>query len=246
MPSLKRILILGESPLVEEYSSLCQSKGFEVSVRFNTELSHGTIPKGVKKISKVARSIDVAFEVTNITLSEKRSNLVELDKGLSQRTPILSSSLTVTATEQSGWISHPERVVGIGALPTLLESGMIEVAPSLQTDVKAMRIASELGKTLGRQLAEVKDSVGLVLPRILCMLANEACFAMMEKVASAPDIDIAMKLGTNYPRGPLEWAEKLGPRHVHAVVMALHRFFCEERYKPAPLLQLAAAKNTFF
>jgi len=246
MAKLKRITILGESPLVEEYASLCHNKGLEISVRLNAGFAQSGIAKGYRKLTKVQKSADIGLELTNVSLDVKRSNLIELDGTLAQGAVILSSSLTVSVSEQASWISHPQKLVGIGALPTLLESGMVEIAPSFATDARSLNIVKEFGKTLGREMAEVRDSVGLVLPRILCMLTNEACFAMMEHVASAHDIDTAMKLGTNYPRGPVQWAEKIGPRQVYAVVAALHRFFGEERYRPSPFLQFAASRNTFF
>jgi 3-hydroxybutyryl-CoA dehydrogenase len=87
----------------------------------------------------------------------------------------------------------------------------------------------------------VQDSVGLVMPRILCALANEACFAIMEGVAEANDIDTAMKLGTNYPSGPVVWAGRIGWSQVLAVLKGLHGYFGEDRYRPAPLLQRMAA-----
>jgi 3-hydroxybutyryl-CoA dehydrogenase len=80
----------------------------------------------------------------------------------------------------------------------------------------------------------------MVMPRILCMLINEASFALMEEVASPADLDTAMKLGTNYPRGPIEWADRIGIRQVVSVLRALHADLGEERYRISPLLQLMA------
>jgi 3-hydroxybutyryl-CoA dehydrogenase len=82
----------------------------------------------------------------------------------------------------------------------------------------------------------------MVMPRILCMLINEAYFAMMEGVADDAAIDTAMKLGTNYPRGPVEWARKIGLVHVVAVLHALQGYFGEDRYRCAPLLTREAQR----
>jgi 3-hydroxybutyryl-CoA dehydrogenase len=83
----------------------------------------------------------------------------------------------------------------------------------------------------------VPDGPGLVFPRILCMIINEAAFALMEGVASAEDIDTAMKLGTNYPLGPLEWADRIGLDQVLGVLEGLQAEYGEDRYRPAPLLR---------
>jgi 3-hydroxybutyryl-CoA dehydrogenase len=72
------------------------------------------------------------------------------------------------------------------------------------------------------------------------MIINEAFFAMQEGVAPAREIDTAMKLGTNYPRGPVEWAERIGVSQVVALLSALHQSFGEDRYRVAPLLRKSA------
>ena len=158
--------------------------------------------------------------------------------------PILSSSVTVTVAEQASWLKYPSRVIGIGAFPTLLESGTIELVRSPTTGNPTSMAAEQLIAALGKTSASVQDSVGLVMPRILCALVNEACFALMEGLAEPDDIDTAMKLGTNYPHGPLEWGRRVGPKHVFAVMKALHTFFEEDRYRCAPLLHMAALRNS--
>jgi 3-hydroxybutyryl-CoA dehydrogenase len=83
----------------------------------------------------------------------------------------------------------------------------------------------------------------MVLPRILCMLVNEAFFALGEGVAAARDIDTAMMLGTNHPRGPLDWADMIGPENVLAVLTALQGVYGEARYRPSPLLRRHASES---
>ena len=243
MSPLRRVAILGESPLVEEYAALCHNKGFEVAIRLNPEYAHVKLPKGFRKIMKPARATEIALELTNVSLETKKANLIALDKALSPKSLILSTSVTVSAAEQSSWISRPGRLIGFGALPSLLANELVEIAPSFTTDPEALKGAQDFGKALGKTVAVVRDCVGLVLPRILCMLANEASFALMENVASGKDIDTAMTLGTNYPWGPVQWTERIGVRQVHAVMTALHRHFGEDRYRVAPLLRLAALRN---
>jgi 3-hydroxybutyryl-CoA dehydrogenase len=78
------------------------------------------------------------------------------------------------------------------------------------------------------------------------MIVNEGAFALMEGVAGAADIDTAMKLGTNYPEGPLKWADQIGPDIILAILHALHDEYAEERYRPCVLLkQLARAGKGF-
>ncbi len=239
-----RVCILGESPLVEEYASLCLNKGFDVCLRFNADGAKGThikVPRGARKVARPPKNVNLALELTNIGAEAKHRNMAELDAILTPRTPIISSSVTSTVSEQAAMLHHPQRLVGIGALPSLLEGGLMEFAFSSVTDESALKAADQFARDLGKESAHVQDSVGLVLPRILCMLVNEAYFALTENVALPDDIDTAMKLGTNYPFGPVEWADRIGVCQVLAVMMALHRTLGEDRYRAAPLLQKAAA-----
>ena len=243
MTTKQAVLIVGESPLVEEYASLCHNKGFAVSLRLNAEYATVAVPRGLKRIAKASRSFTLALELTNIDLEAKRKNVAELDKALGPSAIIMSSSVTVSLAEQCSWVGRPGRLIGIGAFPTLLQNGLIEFAESFATEQAPRTRAEQFSTALGKESAFVADSVGLVLPRILSMLANEACFAMGEKVATGPDIDTAMKLGTNYPTGPVEWAGKIGVRQVYAVIQALYKASNEDRYRPSPLLTLAARRN---
>ncbi len=239
-----RVCILGESPLVEEFASLCLNKGMEVNLRLNpvsAKDGHVKLPRGARKITRPPKTVTLALELTNLDRETKRKNLIELDAVLPPRTPILSSSVTMTASEQSEGLHHPERLIGIGALPSLLEGGLIEFAFMPINDEAVLKSAEQFARDLGKESARVQDSVGLVLPRILCMLVNEAYFALTENVAVSDEIDTAMKLGTNYPFGPVEWAERIGVRQVYAVMTALHRTLGEDRYRTAPLLQRAAS-----
>lgn len=225
---------------MEEYASLCLSKGFDVQVRINSDGSATKQLKGARRISKASKSSQVGLELTNISFEGKKKNLVELDKALPSNALILSSSVTVSVTEQSTWIKRPSRLLGMSAFPSLLENGLIELAPSGSTSEVTLSAAQVFVESLGKKSALVQDCIGMVMPRILCMLVNEACFAMREGVATGRDIDTAMRLGTNYPHGPVEWGERMGIRHIHAVVDALYRHYGEDRYRVAPMLQLAA------
>lgn len=86
----------------------------------------------------------------------------------------------------------------------------------------------------GKHLTQVADEPGLVAVRSIAMIINEAYFALGEDVSTKEEIDIAMKLGTNYPYGPFEWADKIGVKNIYLLLMALQK--TSNRYAPAPLL----------
>lgn len=219
--ALKTICIVGDEALVKEYTALASSKGY-------------------KCISTPSKATTLALELTNISIEDKQKNIRRLDKSLKKSIPILSSSATVTVAEQNTWIQHSGRLIGLGALPTLLQGSLLEFAPSSLTTDAVKAAAQAFAGSLSKETSFVQDSVGLVLPRILCSLINEACFALGEGVADGTDIDTAMKLGTNYPDGPVHWGTQIGWQQVHAVVTALHRHFGDDRYRAAPLLRRAS------
>ncbi len=208
-------MIVGDRPLVEEYATMCAERGFSVASDANVEL---------------------ALELTNLSFESKRNNLLRLDDLLPSSVPIISSAVTVMMSEQTAWVTHAVRLVGIGAFPTLLHGSLLEFVATAQTSAPVRTAVEAFASTLGKSAVFVEDTVGLVMPRMLCMLINEAYFAMTEGVADDAAIDTAMKLGTNYPRGPIEWAQAIGLPHVVAVLHALQNYYGEDRYRCAPLL----------
>ena len=241
----KQIWILGDSPLVEEYTTLCVENEYDTKVLINTDGLLKGITDDETQVYEPDTMPDVVLELTNISAEAKKKNLALLDEIVPFHIPFFSSSVTITISEQATWVKYPSRLTGIGAFPTLLEHQLIEFSKSHLSGNMASGTAQEFAASLGKSAIFVKDSAGLVLPRILCALVNEACFAIMEGAAEAPAIDTAMKLGTNYPHGPVEWAERIGAKHVQAVMLALHKHFGEDRYRSAPLLQKAALRGTF-
>jgi 3-hydroxybutyryl-CoA dehydrogenase len=132
--------------------------------------------------------------------------------------------------------------VGFHVLPPLEASGLVELTRGETTGVAAER-AAELFAALGKRVAWVGDSPGLVLGRIVCQVINEAAFAVGEGVGSAADVDAGMVLGLNHPRGPLAWADAIGLDHVLAVLDGLYGELREERYRAAPLLRSLVARG---
>jgi 3-hydroxybutyryl-CoA dehydrogenase len=229
-----KVCIIGESPMVEQFAEVCNRHGY------------GVIVDGTKQARSVPSDVSVALELTNIDLGRKRANLERLDKALPPTAAILSSSVTVTATEQSSWIKYRNRLVGISALPTLIQQPLVEVAPTVFSPKETLEVVQRFFQSIGKELAVVQDRVGLVLPRILCQVINEASFALQEEIASPQDLDTAMKLGTNYPLGPVEWADKIGLKQVVAVLSALERDLQEDRYRSSPLLKQIAQSGVWW
>lgn len=241
----RKVWIFGDSPLVEQLAAVCLNSGHAPRVRINGEGTKHPLPAGSQAVDESDTAVDAVFELTNISTGVKLKNLSVLDELLPDGIPILSSSVTSLASEQATWLAKPQRHIGVGAFPTLFEHEVIELAPSHKTTATTREAAASLVTALGKSPAFVADAVGMVMPRILCALINEATYALLEGIAEAKDIDTAMKLGTNYPHGPVEWGERIGPRHVLAVMSALYHHYGEERYRPSAYLKRAAYKGTF-
>lgn len=220
------VVILGDHPLSDEWRTLCQQTEQIYAEKLDSCLKQGIHP-------------DVIIETTNHDLEKKRKDLLQLRPLIGDDTLILTSVLAVSATEVASWLEEKRQhqVVGYATFYPLTQRNVIEVAPALQTDALYVDKARSFLKVLEKKTEVVRDEVGLVFPRILAMIINEAAFAYMEGTATAEDIDLAMRLGTNYPLGPLSWADEIGLDDVYAVLSGLQRALGEERYRPAPLLR---------
>ncbi len=158
------------------------------------------------------------------------------DDSLPPEVPLLAQCADITMSEMAMWIKHPERLLGFDGLFFANGSAATLVAHS-KADAGMKTKVEALISTLGRRAYWVGESPALVLPRIVCQLVNEAAFAQLEGVADAQTIDIAMKLGVNYPRGPLEWGKALGYDKVLAVLDHLFNEYHEERYRACVALR---------
>ena len=191
----------------------------------------------IEIVEKLNLETEVVFECNNFEREEKIKNLKLFDEKCSAAIPVFTSSLCITVSEQSTFTKYPARLIGIGLYDTFSKAKLLELAPSKITDIKIVENAESFWKDIGTSIAKVPDRAGLVFPRILCMIINEAAQVYSEQTASKEDIDTAMKLGTNYPFGPLEWADKLGIDLVYEILTALQRDFGEDRYRPHPILK---------
>lgn len=118
-------------------------------------------------------------------------------------------------------------VFGFCGLPTFLNREILEVTVLGEGAKMALK---EVCRHLNTEYKIVDDKVGMVTPRIIGMIINEAYFAIEGEVASKKDIDLAMKLGTNYPFGPFEWSERIGLKKIYELLRAVHVDTGDERY----------------
>jgi 3-hydroxybutyryl-CoA dehydrogenase len=142
--------------------------------------------------------------------------------------PVLLNSVLVTLKEMNA----PANIVRINCWNSFLSRSTWEVAGTVNGAVK------EICAALGKQIIELPDEPGFVSARVVAMIINEAYFALEDKISSKEEIDIAMKLGTNYPYGPFEWSSLIGIKNIYGLLqkLSLH----DKRYLPATSLKQAA------
>ncbi len=236
-----KVVVAGEMPLVKELGQLCTQVGHH-AVLYLVEDFNSAVQSGWAMPE--AANADVAIELHNESAPAKEELLVSLAASLPPAALILTSALATSVTQAASWVLNPERVVGFGVVPPLKQNGVVELAAGMLTAGRAVAKAVDFAKELGQEPILVSDGPGLVRARVVCCLINEAASALLEGVASAEDIDKAMKLGTNYPYGPLEWADYIGLDTVLGVLNGLFTEWGEDRYRPSPLLKrMVAAKQ---
>jgi 3-hydroxybutyryl-CoA dehydrogenase len=138
-------------------------------------------------------------------------------------------------TEIAAATHRPDRVVGMHFFNPVPKMKLVEIVRALETSEATVAATAEVARRMGKETVLVKDSPGFITSRVNAMIGNEAFFMLQEGVASAEDIDKALKLGLNHPMGPFEMVDLVGLDTRLAVLQFLHRSL-GEKYRPAPLL----------
>lgn len=180
------------------------------------------------------RYIETNDVVFDFTIDEEPFQ-IEIYKGKVGGNVFLNA-VKISLAELSHLAEYPfsHNVFGFNGLPTFLDQKILEVSvlkSEHQTGLK------EICNKLQTEYLLVDDRVGMVTPRVVCMIINEAYFTVQEGTASREDIDKAMKLGTNYPYGPFEWCKHIGIKHVYELLEALLEDTQDERYKICSLMK---------
>jgi 3-hydroxybutyryl-CoA dehydrogenase len=228
------VILAGEMPFVEEIGQLSVKAGYRTSIYLVEDFV------SAYQSSKIIDDIfdaDVIIELQNESSAAKKELLKIFSKQAKQEALILTSAFPTSTTQAASWITKSDRVIGFGLMPPIAQNNLVEMAAAIQSSRDALEEARKFWSTLGMEPIEVSDGPGLVRARIVCCLINEAVSALSEGVATARDIDRAMKLGMNYPYGPFEWADYIGLDAVLGVMSGLFEEWGEDRYRPAPYLK---------
>ncbi len=196
----------------------------------------------VENIELVTSEPDLVLGLTFLDPILKAEYLSKFETNV----PVICNTLTMSATAAQHATPNGVQIIGMPILPHYfarqknveysLPLGVTEVSDVLKVFFTAL---NKTGEKIG-------DAIAGVFSRTLAMIVNESAFAVQESVATAADIDTAMKLGTNYPKGPLAWCDEIGAEAIVAILDALAEEYGSERYRVATLLRRHAESGQRF
>jgi 3-hydroxybutyryl-CoA dehydrogenase len=180
-----------------------------------------------------------SFVVEAVTEDEslKRSLFQKLDEVTARGCILASNTSSISITRLGAATQRPERVVGMHFMNPVPVMQLVEVIRGAATSDDTYETVLALAQKLGKTVVTSRDFPGFLVNRILMPMINEAVFALFEGVGKAEDIDLAMKLGTNHPMGPLALADLIGLDTTLAILEVLHENLGDPKYRACPLLR---------
>lgn len=192
--------------------------------------------KWVTDINAV-KDCEIIIEAVQEDFDAKVKVFKQIDKIANPEAIFVSNTSTLSLTNISESISRPTKVIGMHFLNPVPKVPMVELVKSLHTSNETVLKVKEFASRIGKTPVEVYEYPGFITTRAIVPLINEAMHILLEGVATAKDIDTALKLGYNFQYGPLEMADMMGLDEVLAWMETLWKTLGEPRYRPNPMIR---------
>jgi 3-hydroxybutyryl-CoA dehydrogenase len=186
-------------------------------------------------VGEAAREADLVIEAVPEEMESKIEIFTLLDKICRPTTILASNTSSLSVTEIASVTYRAKKCVGMHFFNPVHKMKLLEVVRALETDEETLATAVDVGTRMGKEVVVIKESPGFITSRINAMIGNEAFHMLQEGIASAADIDKALKLGLNHPMGPFELVDLVGLDTRLSILEYLHKSL-GDKYRPAPLL----------
>ncbi|MDD5309590.1 MAG: 3-hydroxybutyryl-CoA dehydrogenase [Deltaproteobacteria bacterium] len=189
-------------------------------------------------VSSVAelKDVDIAIEAATENVDLKLKLFKSLDDACKPEAILASNTSSISITLMAAATKRPDKVVGMHFMNPVPVMKLVEMIKGLQTKDEVFAAVKALAEAWGKTTTVSSDYPGFMVNRLLIPFLNEACYALMEGVGTAKDIDTSIKLGLNHPMGPFELADLIGLDTVLAIARVLHNGLGDSKYRPSPLL----------
>ncbi|WP_195570881.1 3-hydroxyacyl-CoA dehydrogenase family protein [Paenibacillus sp. 1001270B_150601_E10] len=211
-----------------------------------TQAEKKLILSRIHKVTHLAEisACDMVIETISEDLEAKKAVFAELDSVCPSNVILASNTSTLSLTELASNTKYPGRVIGMHFIYPVANVDLVEIIRGLKTSDETFnetkRFVEEVVQKKG---VMVYESPGFVTSRIICVLINEALHVLQEGVATAEDIDNAMRIGYNFQYGPFEMADRFGLDSVLAAMERMFREFGDIKYRPSVVLKKMVRAN---
>jgi 3-hydroxybutyryl-CoA dehydrogenase len=193
-------------------------------------------------LEDAAREADLVIEAVPEEFESKEEIFRLLDRFCRPNTVLATNTSSLSVTEIAAVTERPEKIVGMHFFNPVHKMKLIEIIRAAKTDDETLATAVEVGRRMGKETVVINEAPGFITSRINAMIGNEAFYMLEAGIASAADIDKALKLGLNHPMGPFEMVDLVGLDTRLSILRYLHSTL-GEKFKPCPLMEKYVAEG---